>query len=164
MNEKEFLKKCIEIYSPSGQELEFSKFIEDYLKKRNFKVQKDKVGNIIAEKGSGKPTLLLVSHMDTIPGKLPVIEKDGKIYGRGAVDCKPSLAAMVYSICEYKFKEHDEGTIIFAGLVREEDSIIGIEHFIKSDIISHMNPKIWGIKWVESNLIFLYYLKKRLSI
>ena len=134
MNEKEFLRSCIEIYSPSGQESEFSKFIEEYFKNKDIRVYSDKVGNVIAEKGSGKPILLLVSHMDTIPGKLPVIEKDGKIYGRGAVDCKPSLAAMVYSICEYKFKEQNEGTIIFAGLVREEDSLIGIEQFIRSDI------------------------------
>ena len=76
---KEFLKKCIEFYSPSGQEEDFSKFIGDYLRNHDFKVHFDKVGNLIAEKGINKPVLLLVSHMDTIPGELPIIEKDGKI-------------------------------------------------------------------------------------
>jgi LysW-gamma-L-lysine carboxypeptidase len=131
---KQFLKKCIELYSPSGQEEEYSIFIADFLKKNGFKVNFDKVGNIIAEKGKGKPEILLVSHLDTIPGELPVIEKDGKIYGRGAVDCKPSLAAMVYSLSQINFEQEDVGKIIFAGLIREEDSLIGIQEFIKSDI------------------------------
>ena len=131
---KEFLKKCIEIYSPSGEEKEYSEFLADFLKKHDFIVRFDKVGNLIAEKGSGKPKLLLVSHMDTIPGELPVIEKDGKIYGRGAVDCKSSLAAMVYSISQYNFKQENAGKIIFSGIIREEDSLIGIEEFMNSNI------------------------------
>ena len=131
---KNFLRKCLEIYSPSGQEKEYSEFLANYLKEHGFNVLLDNVGNIIAEKGSGKPTLLLVSHLDTIPGELPVIEKEGKLFGRGAVDCKPSLAAMVYSVSNYNFDQIPSGTIIFAGIVREEDSLIGIENFIKSDI------------------------------
>ena len=129
---KNFLRKCLEIYSPSGQEKKYSEFLANYLKKHGFNVSFDNVGNIIAKKGSGNPMLLLVSHLDTVPGELPVIEKDGKLFGRGAVDCKPSLAAMVYSISNYNFDQIDSGTIIFAGIVREEDSLIGIENFIKS--------------------------------
>ncbi len=136
MNEEavDFLKKCIELYSPSGQEKEFSKFLADYLKDHNFKVRFDKIGNLIGEKGSGKPVLLLISHMDTIPGELPIIIKDGKLHGRGAVDCKSSLAAMIYSICKYDFDQTNGNKVVFAGIVREEDSLIGIEEFIKSDI------------------------------
>jgi len=131
---KEFLKKCIEFYSPSGQEEDFSKFIGDYLRNHDFKVHFDKVGNLIAEKGINKPVLLLVSHMDTISGELPIIEKDGKIFGRGAVDCKSSLAAMVYSISQYDFEQENVGKVIFGGIVREEDSLIGIQEFLKADI------------------------------
>ena len=130
----EFLKKCIEIYSPSGKEEEYSKFIADFLENKGFKVNFDSVGNLIAEKGEGKPELLFVSHLDTIPGELPVIEKDGKIFGRGAVDCKPSLAAMVYSISQINFEQKDIGKIVFAGIVREEDSLEGIQEFMKSGI------------------------------
>ncbi len=130
----DFLKKCIEIYSPSGQEEEYSKFIAGFLENKGFKVNFDRVGNLIAEKGEGKPELLLVSHLDTIPGELPVIEKDGKIFGRGAVDCKPSLAAMVYSISQINFEQRDVGKIVFAGIVREEDSLEGIQEFMKSNV------------------------------
>jgi LysW-gamma-L-lysine carboxypeptidase len=130
----DFLKKCIEIYSPSGQEEEYSNFIADFLENKGFKVSFDKIGNLIAEKGEGKPELLLVSHLDTIPGELPVIEKEGKIYGRGAVDCKPSLAAMVYSISQINFEQQDIGKLVFAGIVREEDSLEGIQEFMKSGV------------------------------
>jgi len=131
---KHFLKKCIEFYSPSGQEEEYTKFLADFLKKSGFKIKIDKVGNLIAEKGKGKPELLFVSHLDTIPGELPVFEKNGKIFGRGAVDCKPSLAAMVYSLSQFNFQQENIGKIVFAGIVREEDSLIGIQEFIKSGI------------------------------
>jgi LysW-gamma-L-lysine carboxypeptidase len=129
-----FLKKCIELYSPSGHEKQFSEFLEAYLNKFGFNTKFDKVGNLIAEKGSGKPTLLLISHMDTIPGELPVFEENGKIFGRGAVDCKPALAAMIYSLGQLDFEKDIIGKVIFSGIVHEEDSLLGIEQFIKSEI------------------------------
>lgn len=133
-NAKDFLKKCIEFYSPSGSEEKYAQFLFEFLKNHEFNVKFDKVGNLIAEKGKGKPELLFVSHMDTIPGKLPIIEKEGKIFGRGAVDCKPSLASMVYSIAKYDLEKLKTGKIIFGGIVREEDSLIGIQEFLKSNI------------------------------
>ena len=136
MDEKarDFLKRCIEYYSPSGEEKEFSEFLADYLKNNGFSVNFDNVGNLIAEKGKGEPFLLLISHLDTIPGELSIKEEDGKIYGRGAVDCKPSLAAMIYSISQYDFDKENACKVVFAGIIREEDSLIGIEELIKSDI------------------------------
>lgn len=136
MNEEavQFLKKCIEYYSPSGEEEEYAKFLGNYLNDHKFNVRFDKVGNLIAKKGTGRPVLLLVSHLDTIPGELPIVLKDGKLYGRGAVDCKSSLAAIVYSICHFNFNQENVGKIIFAGIVQEESSLIGIEEFLKSDV------------------------------
>jgi len=130
---KQFLKDCIKLYSPSGEKAEFSEFIADFLKKSNFQVKFDEIGNLIAEKGSGKPLLLLISHLDTIPGQFPIEEKEGKIYGRGVVNCKPSLAAMVYALSKYNFRENI-GKIVFAGIVQEENSLDGISKFIQSDI------------------------------
>ncbi len=132
--ESSFLRKCIEIYSPSGEEQKYAEFISDFLKNHGFKVTFDAVGNLYAEKGEGKPVLLLVSHLDTIPGEIQVCEKDCKIFGRGAIDCKSSLAAMVYSISKYTMEKDSPGKIIFVGIVREEDSLEGIEEFLKSNV------------------------------
>ncbi|MFX1239312.1 MAG: M20/M25/M40 family metallo-hydrolase [Promethearchaeota archaeon] len=132
-NPKDFLKKCLELYSPSGNEIKYAIFLANFLKQHGFKVKFDDIGNLIAEKGSGKPLLLMISHMDTIPGELPVFEKEGKLYGRGAVDCKSALAAMVYAISVYDFNKNPPGKIVFAGIVREETSLEGILEFLKLD-------------------------------
>jgi len=137
MNNKDaldFLEKCIKIYSPSREEKPYSLFLAKFLESNDFKVSFDKVGNLIAKKGQGRPTLLLSSHMDTIPGELPIRKVEGRLYGRGTVDCKSSLAAMVYSICQFDFANLDSGTIIFVGIVQEECSLIGINEFLRSDI------------------------------
>ena len=131
---KTFLKECLKIYSPSEQEKDFADFLAKFLENSGFKVKFDNVGNLIAKKGSGKPVFLLITHLDTIPGELAVEEKEGKIYGRGVVDCKSSLAAMVYSISRYDFNNEKAGKIIFTGIVQEKNSIIGIEEFLKTQI------------------------------
>ncbi len=132
--ESSFLRKCIEIYSPSGEEQKYAKFISDFLKEHGFEVTFDAVGNLYAEKGEGTPILLLISHLDTIPGEIQVCEKDSKIFGRGAIDCKSSLAAMVYSISKYTMEKDSAEKIIFVGIVREEVSLEGIEEFLKSGV------------------------------
>lgn len=163
MNKKaaiEFLEKCIRFYSPSGHEKEYSVFLSNFLKSCNFKVHFDKVGNLIAEKGEGKPTILLSSHMDTIPGKLPIKKEDGKLYGRGTVDCKSSLAAMVYALYNFDISKLNSGKIIFAGIIQEENSLIGINELLKSDITP--NYAIFG-EPTKINQICIGY-KGRLDI
>jgi len=60
--------------------------------------------NVVAEVGQGARTIILNSHVDTVPPGDPTlwqtdpltpVEKDGKIYGRGAEDAKGCLAAMI---------------------------------------------------------------------
>ncbi|MBD3193754.1 MAG: M20/M25/M40 family metallo-hydrolase [Candidatus Lokiarchaeota archaeon] len=129
----EFLKKCVEYYSPSGEEKDFSLFLSKLLRNSQFNVSFDKVGNLIAEKGGGMPTLLLSSHLDTIPGKLPIYIENGFLYGRGSVDCKASLAAIIYSLLNLDNDVFSKGTIIFGGIIREEERLIGIQEFLKRD-------------------------------
>ena len=60
--------------------------------------------NLVAEIGQGRRCILLNSHVDTVPPGDPAlwrtdpltpVERDGKIYGRGAEDAKGCLAAMI---------------------------------------------------------------------
>ncbi|MHA1340324.1 MAG: M20/M25/M40 family metallo-hydrolase [Promethearchaeota archaeon] len=138
--EKEALKllrKSLKIKSPSGMEHKASKLYIKFLKKNGFKVYPSKLGNVIGIKGHGHPVLLLSSHIDTIPIDMPYKETENEIFARGAVDCKPSWISMLYSVAKYNwedlFNKYDkQGTIIIAGIVREEDSLIGIEEFFKT--------------------------------
>jgi LysW-gamma-L-lysine carboxypeptidase len=83
-----------------------------------FRAHIDVVGNVIGviERGDG-PTLMLLGHLDTVPGRLPVRSEDGKLYGRGAVDAKGPLAAM---ICAAASAAGFPGRIVVIGVVEEE--------------------------------------------
>jgi acetylornithine deacetylase len=117
INEKDLVncaRQLITIPStnPPGEQEEISKFLASQLKDIGFKVStptkvpgKPNVIGTIMDKG---PKLLFCGHMDTAPiteneKKLSTVDpfggvvKDGKIYGRGAVDMKGSSRNSVCS-------------------------------------------------------------------
>ena len=127
------LTRMLEIYSPSGEEEELSNFLAKEMEDLGFRVRKDKVGNVIGEIGQGKPVILLCGHMDTVEGYIPVRIENNKLYGRGAVDAKAPLAAMIVAASTF-LKEDFPGKILVVGAVDEEGSGKGIKHFIKEGI------------------------------
>ena len=69
MDEKiELLKQVLQIYSPSGEEQKLAQFLNSKMKQLGFKSWIDEAGNVIGEIGSGRPILLLLPHIDTVPG------------------------------------------------------------------------------------------------
>jgi LysW-gamma-L-lysine carboxypeptidase len=129
-----FLEEILKIYSPSRCEDKLADYLQNKMEKLLFKnVKKDKVGNIIGEIGTGSPVILLCGHMDTVPGKIPVKNCNNIIYGRGAVDAKSSLAAMILASSRLE-REKECGKIIVSGVVDEEGSGLGIKEIIKNGI------------------------------
>ncbi len=64
-----------------------------------FAVEIDTVGNAIATRtiGEGRgPQVVLLGHIDTVGGDIPVHVEHGVLRGRGSVDAKGPLAAMLY--------------------------------------------------------------------
>lgn len=127
------LTKLLEIYSPSGREEEISSFLAKEMTHLGFHVQKDNIGNVIGEVGQGKPVILLCGHMDTVSGYIPVRVEDNKLYGRGAVDAKAALAAMIIASSTLA-KAGLSNKILVVGAVDEEGSGKGIKHLIKEGI------------------------------
>lgn len=127
------LTRMLEIYSPSGKEEEISNFLAKEMEDLGFRVSKDKVGNVIGEIGQGKPVILLCGHMDTVEGYIPVRVENDRLYGRGAVDAKAPLAAMIIAASTL-LKKDFPGKILVVGVVDEEGSGRGIKHFIKEGI------------------------------
>ena len=129
----DLLTRMLKIYSPSGKEKKISLLLLNELEKIGFRVHRDKVGNVIGEIGEGSPIVLLCGHMDTVEGEIPVKLEDGKLYGRGAVDAKGSLAAMIIAASNFVDNAFD-GKILVVGVVDEEKGGTGIQHFVKEGI------------------------------
>ncbi len=129
----DLLTRMIKIYSPSGNEEEISLFLADEMKKLGFRVHRDKVGNVIGEIGEGSPVVLLCGHMDTVEGEIPVRVEDGQLFGRGSVDAKGPLAAMIVAASTF-VNGGFPGKILVVGVVDEEKGGTGIQHFVEEGI------------------------------
>ncbi|MFQ6084910.1 MAG: M20/M25/M40 family metallo-hydrolase [Candidatus Bathyarchaeia archaeon] len=128
-----FLKEILGMYSPSKMEGELTSFLLDKMRDFGISTKVDRVGNVVGEIGDGDPMLLLCGHMDTVNGFLDVVEKDGKIFGRGAVDAKSSLAAMILAAARLA-EEELAHKVMIAGVVDEEGDSIGMRNLLKNGL------------------------------
>ncbi|MDP9265067.1 MAG: M20/M25/M40 family metallo-hydrolase, partial [Chloroflexota bacterium] len=62
---------------------------------RGFRASVDDAGNAVGEIGEGPTHVVLLGHIDTVPGEIPVRVENDELVGRGAVDAKSPLAAFV---------------------------------------------------------------------
>ncbi|MEM3693829.1 MAG: M20/M25/M40 family metallo-hydrolase [Candidatus Bathyarchaeia archaeon] len=126
----DLLMNMLKIYSPSGQEKPLASYLAEAMGNLGYEVSLDAVGNVRGKRGNGRPIIVLCSHMDTVPGPLPIRLEDDYLWGRGAVDAKASLAAMIAagaSIDPYEGR----GTILTIGVVDEEGASLGVKHLVK---------------------------------
>ena len=65
----------------------------------------DGAGNAVGTRGTGEREIVLLGHIDTVPGEVPVRIEDGVLFGRGAVDAKGPLAAFVVAGALAAFQE-----------------------------------------------------------
>jgi LysW-gamma-L-lysine carboxypeptidase len=112
------LRRMLEIPSSSYQERALADYLVGAMTELGLRAHIDAVGNVIGviERGDG-PTLMLLGHLDTVPGQLPVRSEAGRLYGRGAVDAKGPLATM---ICAAAGAVDFPGRIVVIGVVEEE--------------------------------------------
>lgn len=65
------------------------------MSERGFRASVDDAGNAVGEIGDGPVHVVLLGHIDTVPGEIPARVEGGELIGRGAVDAKGPLAAFV---------------------------------------------------------------------
>jgi LysW-gamma-L-lysine carboxypeptidase len=92
----ELVRQMVRIASPSGQEGELAAFVCQAMTELGFRAGIDATGNVHGsiERGPG-PAVMLLGHLDTAGDPLPTSLRDGRLHGRGAVDAKGPLAAMI---------------------------------------------------------------------
>ena len=114
----ELLRRMLEIPSPSCHEGELAAFLAGAMTNLGFTAGVDSAGNVVGDIDRGEgPFIMLLSHLDTVPGQLPVRLAAGRLYGRGASDAKGPLAAM---ICAAASAGQFTGRIRVVGVVEEE--------------------------------------------
>lgn len=91
----ELLRGLVSIESLSGQEGPAVSFLRSAMASRGFRLQDSQAGSAIGTVGTGDRRIVLLGHVDTVPGRIPVRIDDQVLWGRGAVDAKGPLATFV---------------------------------------------------------------------
>ncbi|HVM46834.1 MAG TPA: YgeY family selenium metabolism-linked hydrolase [Candidatus Acidoferrum sp.] len=127
-----FLSDLVRAKSFSSREKPAIAVIRREMKRSGFdSVRIDGLGSIVGRIGKGKRVIAFDGHVDTVyPGDLsqwksdpfkPVV-KGGRLWGRGTVDQKSGVAALVHAGRLVKeLGLNDQFTIYFTGTVMEED-------------------------------------------
>jgi LysW-gamma-L-lysine carboxypeptidase len=117
-------------YSPSGQERGAVEWLVARMKSLGFdSAFMDEAGNAVGVMGQGARQVVLLGHIDTVLGEIPVrVESVGAehapplqqtlLYGRGAVDAKGPLACFVDAVAKVGAKDGWQFVVI--GAVEEE--------------------------------------------
>jgi putative selenium metabolism hydrolase len=120
-----FTRRLVATESPSGQEGAVAALVREEMERLGYSVEVDALGNVVGTLGDGDgPCVLLDAHMDTVgvtdraawsadpAGEL----RDGKLYGRGSVDMKGPLAAVVHGAAAAAAR----GRVVVSASIAEE--------------------------------------------
>lgn len=113
------LQEIVALHSPSGREAEVAAHLVRWMEALGYdQAHIDAAGNAVGVRGSGQRQLLLLGHIDTVPGVIPVRVEQGVLHGRGAVDAKGPLAAFVVGVARAALS--GDVTVRVVGAVEEE--------------------------------------------
>lgn len=99
MDVPETLLGLVKHYSPTHQEQGAVAWLVQRMKALGYtRAHSDAVGNAVGEMGQGPKQIILMGHIDTVPGEIQVRQEGDDLYGRGSVDAKGALAAFVDAV------------------------------------------------------------------
>lgn len=134
------LQELVRIPSPNppGDTREVAAFIADVMRRSGCEVRmpapdaKPEAANVVASIGHGEPVIMLHAHIDTVPIAADEADrwsvdpyaaaiKDGRVYGKGSVDDKAPLAAMMAALDHAAQRVDDlRGTLVLVAAAEEE--------------------------------------------
>lgn len=92
----ETLLGLVQHYSPSGQEEGAVRWLVQRMDSLGYdSAFMDEAGNAVGLRGLGPQQIILLGHIDTVAGEIPLRVENDVLYGRGAVDAKGPLACFV---------------------------------------------------------------------
>ncbi len=153
MSDFETLRGLVSQYSPSGQERGAVEWLVARMKSLGFNnAFIDEAGNAVGVMGQGPKQVVLLGHIDTVPGEIKVAlspnpSPTGRgelLYGRGSVDAKGPLACFVDAVAKVGVKEGWQFVVI--GAVEEERDSEGARFVVdqyKPDFAIIGEPNQW---------------------
>jgi LysW-gamma-L-lysine carboxypeptidase len=130
----------------SGSEASAVAYLCAEMESLGYSASIDGAGNAVGTRGDGEWEILLLGHIDTVPGDIPVHIEDGVLHGRGAVDAKGPLAAFVAAGAQATLPPGVRLTVI--GAVGEETygspgATWLAEHYPAPDVVIIGEPSGW---------------------
>src|SRR5687767_10588117 len=125
-SQAETLVGLVSQYSPSGDERGAVEWLVARMKSLGYnETFIDEAGNAIGVMGSGPKQIVLLGHIDTVPGEIRVrvenireTHESPLLYGRGSVDAKGPLACFIDAVAQVGLVEGWQFVVI--GAVEEE--------------------------------------------
>ncbi|EMA42721.1 [LysW]-lysine hydrolase [Halococcus saccharolyticus] len=142
---RDLLVELVETPSPTGEEAACAEILVDFFENHGREAFLDEVGNVRAP---ADDAVLLTSHIDTVPGDIPVRiepgdgEREGSevLWGRGSVDATGPLVAMAVAAVRTG--------VSFVGVVGEEVDSSGARHLVETrdapDAVVNGEPSGWN--------------------
>jgi LysW-gamma-L-lysine carboxypeptidase len=115
-----FLQGALEIPSPSGEERLLAEYLAEGMERLGIKAFVDEADNARGQVGHGPLQVVLLGHIDTVPGVIPVRLIEGKLFGRGAVDAKGPFVAMIFAAAGLSERALSRLTVHLVGATEEE--------------------------------------------
>jgi LysW-gamma-L-lysine carboxypeptidase len=158
MNEIELLEGLLQRYSPTHQEAEAVNYLVAQMSAAGFDACVDEVGNAVGVMGTGSRDVIMLGHIDTVPGFIEVRREDDRLYGRGSVDAKGPLAC--FTAATALAGARDGYRLVVIGAVGEEGDSRGaqfVRDHYKPDMLIIGEPSSWdrvtlgykGSAWFE---------------
>lgn len=124
----DLLEEMVKTPSLCGQEDAVAAVLLEAMSTAGFRVERDAAGNVIGEAGpaGATRTVIVLGHMDTVPGEIPVEQRGGALWGRGVVDAKGPLATAV--VAASRAARQARSRIRVIGAVQEEGPSAGARH------------------------------------
>jgi LysW-gamma-L-lysine carboxypeptidase len=96
--EIDLLTSLVSEYSPTGQEEGAVAYLVKEMARLGYRSHVDEAGNAVGVIGDGPREIVLLGHIDTVPGRIEVRREDDRLYGRGSVDAKGPLACFTAAV------------------------------------------------------------------
>jgi [amino group carrier protein]-lysine/ornithine hydrolase len=127
------LEQLVSIPSLSGEEDAAATALVAWLREHGWEAARDEAGSAVGVRGAGPNELVLLGHIDTFPGTVPVRRDGNCLYGRGSVDAKGPLCTFAAAASAVDVPSDWRITVV--GAVEEESTTSrGARHIVQQRV------------------------------